>query len=75
MYKGSNSLVSTLCYLVQWDAVMNFVDDEDHDVDDSITWGNYYDYNGEVDESKYVEGAGILKTTGFSEYWKAKKYV
>ena len=32
---------STLCYGVQWDAVMTFVEDSTHSITDSTTWGNY----------------------------------
>lgn len=40
MYKGSKTVVSTLCYGVQWDAIMNFVSDQDHDIKESASWGS-----------------------------------
>ena len=50
MYKASNSVTSTLCYGVQWDAVMNFMDgvpnvlDNSKDyIDDSTGMGWYGD--------------------------------
>ena len=57
MYKDSTSVVSTLCYGVQWDAVMNFVSDAEHNIKNSKSWGNYSD---------------TLQTCGYSEDWKAK---
>lgn len=56
MYKESTSVVSTLCYGVQWDATMNFVSDTEHNIVDSSLWGNF--------ESKQLSGS--------SEIWKAK---
>ncbi len=66
MYKNSKSVVSTLCYGVQWDAVMNFVSDEDHNITDSSSWGNYFDPTGAdaINNRK-------LQTCGKSESWKA----
>ena len=46
MYKDSTSVVSTLCYGVQWDAVMNFVSDATHNIKDSRSWGNYDNSTG-----------------------------
>ena len=34
---------STLCYGVQWDATMNFVNDSTHSTSNSTSWGNYGD--------------------------------
>ncbi len=67
MYKDHASVVSTLCYGVQWDAVMNFVSDEDHNVNDSRKWGNYKDSIEAAATNK-----GILQQTGTNEAWKAK---
>ncbi len=67
MYKDHTSVVSTLCYGVQWDAVMNFVSDEDHNVNDSRKWGNYKDSIEAAATNK-----GILQQTGTNEAWQAK---
>ncbi len=62
MYKNNSAIVSTLCYGVQWDAVMNFVSDISHNIVDSHTWGNYADN----------ESSGWNYITGLNEEWKAK---
>ena len=36
-------VVSTLCYGIQWDAMLDFVKDSNHNVTSSTTWGNYKD--------------------------------
>ena len=70
MYKGSTSVVSTLCYGVQWDAAMNFVSDADHNIDDSRSWGNYDNSTG---DAKTNSGSSNMNfTTGRNEAWKAK---
>ncbi len=71
MYSGNKAIVSTLCYGVQWDAVLRFLS-TDVNVTDSSDWGNYKDYNSSVSSEKQVDGAGTLQKTGSSEYWKAK---
>ena len=64
MYKGSESVVSTLCYGVQWDAIMNYVSDKDHNITNSASWGNYV-----IDpESSNL----IVQKCGSSEVWKVK---
>ena len=67
MYKGSNSVVSTLCYGVQWDAVMNFVSDADHNIKDSVLWGNYKNSKGDA-----AADSGSIQVCGKNEAWKAK---
>lgn len=42
-YKGDVGVTCTLCYGVQWDAMLNFIKDKSHDVTNSTTWGNYLD--------------------------------
>ncbi len=70
MYKGSTSVVSTLCYGVQWDAVMNFVSDANHNIKDSKSWGNHYDSIGEAATNSGESNMNY--TTGRNEAWKAK---
>ena len=59
MYKSSNSVVSTLCYGVQWDAVMNFMKDVPNPnvpgkkyIEDSTGMGWYSDNYSEGNPSK-----------------------
>lgn len=40
---GTVGATSTLCYGVQWDAIMNFVEDSTHNIINSTSWGNYRD--------------------------------
>ena len=70
MCKGSTSVVSTLCYGVQWDAVMNFVSDADHNIKDSKSWGNHK--NSEGDAATNSGESNMNYTTGRNEAWKAK---
>lgn len=67
MYKGSQSVVSTLCYGVQWDAVMNLVSDVNYNITDSKSWGNYWDSTGDASTN-----SGSLQVCGKNEVWKAK---
>ena len=61
MYTGKTgyNVKSTLCYGVQWDAVMRFVSGE-KSVTDSSTWGNY---GGR---------SGVLKNTGSDSTYQAR---
>ena len=44
MYSANEiGATSTLCYGVQWDAIMKFVEDSTHSITNSTTWGNYKD--------------------------------
>ncbi len=70
MYKESTSVVSTLCYGVQWDAVMNFVSDATHNIKDSRYWGNYSDSEGAAATNS--GSSNMNYTTGRNEAWKAK---
>ena len=71
---ASNKVVAKrhLIYGVQWDAALKFIEDSEHSVTDSSTWGNYRNYNASVASSKQVDKAGSLTPAGYSEYWKAK---
>ena len=70
MYKDSTSVVSTLCYGVQWDATLNFVSDANHNIKNSVSWGNYKGSTG--DAATNSGGSNMNYTTGRSEAWKAK---
>ena len=41
-------VVSTMCYGVEWDAMLDFVKDEEHNVTASANWGNYLDTEAEI---------------------------
>ena len=60
MYEGKDvGVTSTLCYGAQWDAVLDFIKDEEHIVTDTRSnWGNLY--------------TGILANTGSSDAYVAK---
>ncbi len=67
MYKDHAAVVSTLCYGVQWDTVMNFVSDEEHDINNSLSWGNYRHSTGAAQKYSYS-----LNTCGKNDAWQAK---
>ena len=69
---------STLCYGVQWDAVMTFVADSTHSISNSTSWGNYKDnawnitrttasYSKDYGES-YIPITSNKKKTNSEEY-------
>ena len=42
LYANKNvGVTSTLCYSIQWDAMLDFIKDSNHNVKNSTTWGNY----------------------------------
>ena len=44
MYDGEDiGAISTLCYGIQWDAMLDFIKDSSHNVTSSKEWGNYKD--------------------------------
>ena len=64
-----------------WDTVCKWINNEKdsnnnilHNVDDSRTWGNYFDTTGDAqyDTDGTTRISGSKQTAGFSEYWKAK---
>ena len=59
--------VSTLIYGVQWDALMRWYNAEGINVEDSRSWGNYNNSTAPANVD-----SGSLRTTGYSENWKAK---
>ena len=52
---------STLCYGVQWDAIMKFVEDSTHSTTNSTNWGNYNDASFTINRGKYAK-YGSLST-------------
>lgn len=69
---GYTSVVSTLCYGVQWDAVMNFVSDKNYDISNSRKWGNFSDSSSSTGASEDSGEENMNYTTGRNEAWKAK---
>ncbi len=67
LYKSSTSVKSTLIYSVQWDAVLRFIADDKHNVNDSTSWGNYINNPDRTSVSP-----NIPAKTGAHENWKAK---
>ncbi len=64
MYSGSKSVVSTLCYGVQWDAIMNFVSDETHNIVDSTSWGKYSGNIQRCGENETMKAKNIYDLAG-----------
>lgn len=67
MYSDSKSVVSTLCYGVQWDATLNFVSDAEHSIKNSVSWGNFKD-----SENDNSGPSKINFKTGRDAAWQAK---
>ena len=62
MYEGKDvGVISTLCYGVQWDAMLDFIKDKNN-VTNSTTWGN----------CRPDSGTTTLKNTGSSDSYSAK---
>ena len=61
---NNTGVVSTLCYGVQWDAIMNFVNDDTHNVNSSDNWGNTCSSSWSVERTsaKYTDQTNV--TTG-----------
>ena len=45
----TTGVTSTLCYGVQWDAMLSFVEDTSHSISSSTEWGNYKDNQIDID--------------------------
>lgn len=58
---------TNLIYGIQWDAIMRFVSDDTHNVNDSSNWGNY---SNSIDDAQ--KDSGILQVSGKNTSWKAK---
>lgn len=64
-YKG---VTSTLTYGIQWDMILRYVSDEQHNINNCYSWGNYIGAKGEA-----ATDSGNLQTTGKNDAWQAKK--
>ncbi len=69
LYKNCTTLASgskvktRMIWGLQWDATCNWLVDSKFDINNSSTWGNYY--------NNTAEGHGKKQNTGYSESWKA----
>ena len=45
----TTGVTSTLCYGVQWDAMLSFVEDTSHSISSSTEWGNYKNNQIDID--------------------------
>jgi len=63
MYKKSKSVVSTLCYGVQWDAALQFIATKDADYPTNSTGKGYYAYDENLN---LIEGMDVkVQSTGY----------
>ena len=67
LYKDSTSVKSTLIYSVQWDAVLRFIADSEHNVNNSSSWGNH---SNNTDRTSVSPNSPAK--AGAHENWKAK---
>lgn len=61
-YDGKDvGVVSTLCYGVQWDTMLDFIKSKDRDVTNSTSWGNCKDSNWTIinQNAKYSTDNGV----------------
>ena len=68
MYKDNPAVTSTLCYGVEWDAMLDFIKDTNHSVNNSTTWGNYKNNKGDTwnitrETAKYSTDSGATWTS------------
>ena len=66
----TNEVTSTLIYGIQWDMMLRYVADEEHNVNDSRSWGNYNNSTG--DAATNSGSSNMNYTTGRNEAWQAK---
>ena len=66
----TNEITSTLIYGIQWDMMLRYVADEEHNVNDSRSWGNYSNSTG--DAAINSGSSNMNYTTGRNEAWQAK---
>lgn len=74
---NTNEAKSIMIYGNMWDETMAWVADKGgKDVStNSSSWGNYSNYNTENNyvegDPEYIEGAGTIQQSGYSDYWSA----
>ena len=66
----TNQITSTLIYGIQWDMMLRYVADENHNVNNSSNWGNYNNSTGAA--ATNCGPTNMNFTTGRNEAWKAK---
>lgn len=67
---GETNYKTNLMFGINWDMIMRFVADEEHNVNDSNTWGNYANATGDAATNAGRDNMNF--TTGRNEAWKAK---
>ena len=67
-YMNNSEVASGLMTGKSWDTVCKWLQNSGIDVDDSRTYGNYYNSESPAN----VDGYGEKQVTGYSEYWKVK---
>ena len=67
-YMNNNEVASGLLTGKSWDSVCKWLQNSGIDVNDSRTYGNYYNSSSPAN----VDGYGNKQVTGYSEYWKVK---
>ena len=70
-YMNNSEVASGLMTGKSWDSVCKWLENSGIDVNDSTTYGNYW--NSQVPAN--VDGYGEKQVTGYSEYWKVKIYM
>ena len=63
---SNEKVESRMIWGCQWDQVCRFIQ-KNQNIDDSTSYGNYNNSSSPDN----ISGAGTLKPTGFSDYWKA----
>ena len=72
---GTVGATSTLCYGVQWDAIMNFVEDSTHSITNSTSWGNYGDNEWTINRTTASYYTGEWTTIGSTSKTKTNSEV
>lgn len=72
MYENNEHFVSILPYGVQWDAMLRFVEDENHSIIDSSSWGAHSNYRNQETGDEKVNIMNGVQKSGITEHWKAK---
>ena len=67
-YMNNSEVASGLLTGKSWDSVCKWLQNSGINVNDSRTYGNYYDSESPAN----VDGYGEKQVTGYSEYWKVK---
>lgn len=72
MDENNEHFVSILPYGVQWDAMLRFVEDENHSIIDSSSWGAHFNYKKQETGDEKVDIMNGVQKSGTTDHWKAK---